>query len=70
MAHMTITLGRLLCGKARQFLEAEKFKGRNISYLESKGLFERDFIIKGSDEDVLYIKRSFDQWARENNLYA
>ena len=70
MAHMTITLGRMLCGKARNFLDSEKFKGRNIEYLESKGFIERDFTIVGSNEDILYIEKCFDNWAKENDLYA
>ncbi len=70
MAHMTITLGRMLCGNARNFLDSEKFKGRNIEYLESKGFIERDFTIKGSNEDILYIKKCFHNWAKENDLYA
>lgn len=68
MAHMTITAGRMLCKHIRQFLDSEMFKGRSIEYLESKGLIERDFIIKGSDTDVLHIKRVFDVWVKDNNL--
>ena len=68
MAHMTITLGRLLCSGARRFLDSEKIKGRDIEYLESGGFLERDFTIKGSDEDILYVKKCFDNWAMQQDL--
>jgi hypothetical protein len=40
-------VGRIRCGQIREFLEAEKFKGRTIDWIESKGIISRLFTIKG-----------------------
>jgi hypothetical protein len=63
MANMTITVGRMLCGKVRLFLDQCKFKGMDVDYLESSGWVERDFTIKGSDKDVLSVHASLKDWS-------
>jgi len=62
MSHFTITVGRLLWGSLRDFLNEEKFKGRQITWIESSGIIERDFIVKGSHEDIKYICRRLEIW--------
>lgn len=52
MKTITYTVGRLLCGEVRDFLNSLAFKGFDISYHESKGFIEREFIIKGEKEDL------------------
>jgi hypothetical protein len=68
MATFTFTAGRFLHGKVREFLNHCKFKGMDIDYLESSGFIERDFTIKGSDEDVAYIRASIGWWIKDNGL--
>lgn len=63
MATLTYTVGRLVCSKFRNFLDQCKFKGMDIEYIESSGWIERDFMIKGSDQDVLIIKSSLDEFS-------
>lgn len=63
MASMNFTAGRLLCGEVRSFLDKCKFKGMDIEYLESSGWLERDFTIKGSDNDILAIHKSLKKWS-------
>lgn len=63
MASMKFTAGRLLCGKIRDFLNECKFEGMHIDYVESSGLIERDFLIKGSDKDILTVSRALKNWA-------
>jgi len=60
-----IVVGRLLCREIRDFLKAEKFKGRDIEFWESSGFLEREFIIKGEVEDVLHIHNLLKRWASE-----
>ena len=63
-ATLTYDIGRLLCGRIRSYLNKCKFKGMKIDYYESKGFFEREFVIKGDYDDVLQVKRDIDNWAR------
>lgn len=65
MAHMTFTAGRMLCGNIRDFLDQCKFKGMDIDYIESSGWIERDFTIKGSNDDVLKVHASLESWSNE-----
>ncbi len=50
--NITFTVGRLLCGTIRQFLSECKFKGADIEWMESGGLIEHQFIVKGEDSAV------------------
>lgn len=34
----------------------------DIEYIESSGWFEREFIVKGSHQDILSIKSSLENW--------
>ena len=69
MEYITFTAGRLLCGKIRSFLDQEIFKGRQIEYIESKGLLEREFTVMGSCEDIVYINACLYVWAKKNGLF-
>ncbi len=68
MAHTTYTVGRLLCGQFRDYLKERKFLGMDIEYMESSGLTERTFTIRGADRDILSISRNLDNWITENDL--
>lgn len=67
MRSFSIEVGRLLCGKVRDYLNAAKFKGAKIEWLESSGFLEREFTIKGDSGDVKAIERDFDEWFRRVN---
>lgn len=56
-------VGRLLCGKVRNYLKQCKFKGMNIEFLEGSGWIERTFIIKGNTEDLKQIHSELDDWS-------
>tara|TARA_R110002020_G_scaffold415270_1_gene624641 strand:+ start:96 stop:302 length:207 start_codon:yes stop_codon:yes gene_type:complete len=62
MKTIEIEVGRLLCGKVRDFLNNCKFKGMNIEFNESSGFIERDFTIRGADNDIALVKSSLDNW--------
>ena len=64
MRTIKIEVGRLLCGEVRDFLNKCKFKGMNIEFNESSGFIERDFIIRGADNDIALVKRSLDSWIK------
>jgi len=67
MASVTFTVGRLLCSKVRRYLERQAFQ-TNIKYMETSGLFQRDFIIDGTDEEVLVVLNDINNWTDENNI--
>lgn len=62
MRTIEIEVGRLLCGKVRDFLNKCKFKGMDIQFNESSGFIERDFTIRGADNDIALVKASLDNW--------
>lgn len=62
MRTIEIEVGRLLCGKVRDFLNKCKFKGMDIQFNESSGFIERDFTIRGADNDIAIVKSSLDNW--------
>lgn len=65
MGHMSLSVGRLLCRPLRDHLNQEKFMGYKIDFIESKGMFERTFVIRGDDNDLVRIKGNIDRWSRE-----
>jgi len=62
MRTIEFEVGRLLCGQVRDFLNKCKFKGMDIEFNESSGLIERDFTIRGADNDIALVKSSLDNW--------
>ncbi len=68
MVSFSVNCGMHTVGKIRAFLEECKFIGLDIEYMESKYLLESDFIIKGTEEDVLRIKTSIENFKRENGI--
>lgn len=50
--------GCLLFGRIRDYLEAERFRGRRIKWLESRGIITRTFTIKGDEADVRHVYRA------------
>jgi hypothetical protein len=49
------TIGALLVKHLKEAIEAEKFRGGEISLWLSDGWFSKYFIVKGSDESVTQI---------------
>lgn len=47
-----LEVGCLLFGQVRDFLERERFKGRNIQWHEGRGWLSRVFTIRGDADDV------------------
>ena len=68
MARFRFTAGRLLCGNVRTFLKKAKFFGYDIDFIESDGLFEREFIVKGSDQDIKSVATSIIDWCESNGF--
>ena len=64
----SFTVGRLLCGKVRDYLKRRRFEGDQVEWLEGSGLLSREFTIKGPPDLIMDIKRELFQWKRENNL--
>ena len=48
----SFTVGRLLCGRFRDMLNAEKFSGRDIEWMESSGWIDRTFTVRGVGSDI------------------
>lgn len=59
--------GRLFLGAVRDFLEAEKLKGRQITWHEGAGWLEHKFTIVGELPDVRYIANRLREWANQIN---
>lgn len=60
-------VGRFICGTVRDFLESCKFKGFDISYIESSGWIVRTFTIKGSREHIIIVNASIIRWSELND---
>jgi hypothetical protein len=56
-----IEVGRLLLDDIRGIIQREKFKGRDIEFIEGKGFFTRDFVVKGNRADVREVKKRIDK---------
>jgi hypothetical protein len=63
MATGTIIVGRLLCSPVRDFLKKQKFLGNLEDYTESSGLVQREFLFRGSLEQVQRIQAAFKSWS-------
>ncbi len=53
----TYTVGILLCGQFRDLLQREIFKGCDITFYEGRGFLDREFLVRGTLDDLLYIRR-------------
>ena len=62
MKTIEFTAGRLLCSHVRNFLKKCQFKGMSITFMESDGWIERDFVISGNDDDMVFVKDSLNKW--------
>jgi hypothetical protein len=60
-------VGRVMCGQVRTFLESEKFRGRNIQWLESGGWLSHLFTVKGDAQDVIEISRQLEAMDEDDN---
>lgn len=58
----TITVGRLIAGRFRNFLKKCIFEEADIEFIESKGFASIDFIVKGSSNDIRVIKNYLKQY--------
>jgi len=62
MGRIKIGVGKLHCGKLRNFLNECKFDGLDIDFIESKGFLSNDFLIKGDDEDMQKVYDSIEDF--------
>ena len=67
MKTITFTAGRLVCRHVRYFLEKCQFKGMDVTYMESSGWIEREFTIKGPDNDINHISQALSAYAKQLN---
>ncbi len=58
-----ITLGRLLCGGMRDYLEQQRLRHPELRYTESSGWIERTFLIIGPRDVMLGVERDIRAWA-------
>lgn len=56
------TVGRLLCGSFRHGLQALKFKGYRIDWLEGPGWIERTFTVKCEPTAYTAIREATSGW--------
>ncbi|HXE82942.1 MAG TPA: hypothetical protein VN513_06400 [Gemmatimonadales bacterium] len=54
-ASFTFIAGRLLCGRIRDFLRHAAFADPRIEWIESSGLIQRRFTIRGPSDDVQWL---------------
>lgn len=64
MSSFVFTAGRILCGRVRDFLNQMQFIGYNITFLESSGWIEREFLIRGDEAAISFAKTTLAHWAR------
>lgn len=50
-------VGLLFWREMREYLNRQRFMGRNIEWFEGSGWLERRFTVKGSAEDMKYLDR-------------
>lgn len=62
MKILSIVAGRLLCGAIRDFLKKAKLMEIIEDYTESSGFLEREFVIKGTEEGLLTVKESIEEY--------
>ena len=66
MRYFTFTAGRLRWNTIRNFLDGCKFKEMDICYMETNGFLSHDFIVKGSDDDILIVQNTLVQFDNDN----
>lgn len=49
--------GIIICRQIRDILEGLRFKGCRIEWWESRGWIDRHFIVKGSLDDVMEVRK-------------
>lgn len=64
LSSFSLKVGRLLCGKVRDFLNQMQFVGYHITYLESSGWIEREFLIRGEEDAVEFARTTLTHWIR------
>lgn len=57
--------GCVMCGAVRDFLAAEKLKGRDIRWHEGSGWFSRQFTVAGAPADVRFVSDRLRDWIRQ-----
>ena len=53
---LELTVGRLLCGTLRDYLQGEMLLHPDLRFHESKGWIERDFKIVGNADTIMEIR--------------
>lgn len=57
-----ITVGRLLCGQARNYLAERKVRWGGFDFHEGRGWIERQFTISGDAEIIYRIGEELELW--------
>jgi hypothetical protein len=70
MMYFQVTVGRLLCGEVRGFLDAAKWVGHDIEWQESPGWIERTFTVKGNPESVRWVMQRLEHWRKSMEMSA
>ena len=52
MATFRIIVGRLMWDEVRDYLRKQQFLGRRFDWMESSGITEKEFLIKGNSSEI------------------
>lgn len=55
-------VGRLLCGRFRDYLKSLRFSGHNIEWLEGSGILSRIFTIRGDKQALSKLSDAVRAW--------
>lgn len=61
-------IGRLLCGRVREYLNQARFDGYEFNYFESGGLLSHKFILRSDGDDAHTLGNDLKQQLSERGL--
>jgi len=61
-ASYQLTVGRLLCGRLRDYLEARKLVYPDLRFHEGRGWIERQFTIAGTPNTIREVVEDISVW--------
>ena len=62
MKTITFVAGRLLCGQIRSYLQKRQFCGAKIEWFEGSGLVQRDWAVKGDEQDIDAVEKDIREY--------
>lgn len=62
MATLEFNVGRAFCANIRNELTKAKFKGIIDDFHESSGIISRDFVVRGSKQNIDILRSQLEDW--------